>query len=72
MGIVPSSRSGVGRGGSARLRWWLVLWVLLDPRPQRRRSRQPQPKPQPPPPPGRDKQQCPLLLLGIEHREELG
>ena len=43
MGIVPSSRSGVGRGGSARLRWWLVLWVLLDPRPQRRRRRQPQP-----------------------------
>ena len=29
MGIVSSSRSGVGRGEPTRLRWWLVLWVLL-------------------------------------------
>ena len=28
MGVVSLSRRGVVRGGSARLRWWLVLWVL--------------------------------------------
>ena len=29
MGVAWSSRWGVDRGGLARLRRWLVLWVLL-------------------------------------------